>query len=346
VTNFGALAVLAELRGHARLRTARVYAVLTALETFPPGADGWREVSTGELCESAGFDRKAFRQARGELIAAKLIEYRPAAHRGENSRWRVTFPVEEPPGKKGAAQSGPLPTRKKGAAQSGPSTTAEGGRTTRGRTARPPSSALTSQDAASGADSGRSTALEPLRSPASLRTTRTGSSGPAAATADDDHPLQHTARDPRLARLLLGLGATEAQAELIAARLHDDPGIHSPYTYVLAVVGDGDGGAWLGRMLADLNAQDPSGDPRPPPPKPPWCGECDQQTRLIELPDGPARCIRCHPLSVHPPGPDPPSSAWVKPWCGRCDPVSRWAEAEQPDGTVKLTRCPDCGERR
>jgi hypothetical protein len=181
------------------------------------------------------------------------------------------------------------------------------------------------------------------------RTPRTVSSSSEMLPSEASSSAAHAhARDPRLAQLLLGLGASEAQAELIAARLHDDPGIHSPYTYVLAIVGDGqgEGEAWLGRMLADLAAQDPGGDPRPHPGKPPWCGECDERTRLIELADGPARCIRCHPLSVSPPGGEPASSAWLKPWCGRCDPVSRWAEAGQPDGTVKLTRCPDCGERR
>ena len=34
------------------------------------------------------------------------------------------------------------------------------------------------------------------------------------------------------------------------------------------------------------------------PPKPPWCGECDQDTRLVDLGDEVARCIRCHPRSM------------------------------------------------
>ncbi|WP_143087052.1 helix-turn-helix domain-containing protein [Geodermatophilus ruber] len=33
-----------------------------------------------------------------------------------------------------------------------------------------------------------------------------------------------------------------------------------------------------------------------PPPRPPWCGECDERTRLRETPDGLAqRCRQCHP---------------------------------------------------
>lgn len=31
--------------------------------------------------------------------------------------------------------------------------------------------------------------------------------------------------------------------------------------------------------------------------RPPWCGTCDEATRLVELADGrAARCSRCHPL--------------------------------------------------
>jgi hypothetical protein len=40
-----------------------------------------------------------------------------------------------------------------------------------------------------------------------------------------------------------------------------------------------------------------AGAPRtPPPPKPPWCRECDEQTRLVD-PDSPRRCPNCHPLN-------------------------------------------------
>lgn len=102
MTNYGALAILAELSTHgSRLRTARAYSLLIALETFPPGADGWREVGADELCMAAGLTRKSYRRARGELADAKLIEYRLATRRGENSRWRITFPVDGPPSTKG-----------------------------------------------------------------------------------------------------------------------------------------------------------------------------------------------------------------------------------------------------
>jgi len=35
--------------------------------------------------------------------------------------------------------------------------------------------------------------------------------------------------------------------------------------------------------------------------RPPWCGHCDQNTRLIQLQQAAARCPRCHPLSPEKP---------------------------------------------
>ena len=99
----------------------RTQSLLTALETFPAGADGWREVSAEELCESARLNRRAFDPARRELIDAKLIEYRPGTHRGEKSRWRITFPVDEPPAKKVPPQSRDLPGPEGAPTVSGPS---------------------------------------------------------------------------------------------------------------------------------------------------------------------------------------------------------------------------------
>ena len=312
MTNFGTQAILTELhehdarspRGQRRLRTVRTQSLLTALETFPAGADGWREVSADLLRESARLNRKAFDQARRELVDAKLIEYRPGIHRGDKSRWRITFPVDQPPAGKVSTQSGHLPDSKvstqsghlpKVSTQSGDSTTVEGAQTRPGKvtpttvgTPYADSGPLTSHDAPAAAEPGEPTALEPSALKAdggSLRTTRTGSSGPPAATQTPRHAA-----------------------------------------------------------------------PRPPTrAKPPWCGECDERTRIVTVlgatpaDDRIARCIRCHPLSAERPGRDdePARSAWLKPWCGQCDdPHTRWAEVEQPDGTVKLARCPDCGIKR
>ena len=114
-------------------------------------------------------------------------------------------------------------------------------------------------------------------------------------------------RDPRLVLLGLDETVTDAEAEAIAAELEADPDIRDPFAYLLAISAAGADqiGEFLGRMRRQLPAQDPGTGP----PKPPWCGECDEQTRLVDREgDHPARCIRCHPLSVKPDDPSP--SAW------------------------------------
>ena len=62
---------------------------------------------------------------------------------------------------------------------------------------------------------------------------------------------------------------------------------------------DKPGAAALTRLDA-LATQNP---PSPPPPRPAWCGQCDQRTRLREdqLRDGrPYRCRMCHPQTTAP----------------------------------------------
>ena len=118
------------------------------------------------------------------------------------------------------------------------------------------------------------------------------------------------ARDPRT--LLGGLDVDEKLREHIIGWM-DDRGVRDPFAYLAAIIGrpehDEHGiRAFLGERRRELAALDD--DPRPPP-KPAWCGECDEQTRLVEVDDGRtvARCIRCHPLSVARPGAPPRSEA-------------------------------------
>ena len=269
MSNYGALAILAELRTHeARLRTARTYSLLIALETFPPGADGWREVGAELLCESAGLAQSTFRQARGELIGAKLIEYRPGARRGERSRWRITFQVEEPPGK-GAAQSGTL---RKGAAQSGASTTLEGGHTRPGKGAGPgpervpdPNRAvaaspgtLTSPNAAPEPDPGVSTALEP--------------------SALESSALGRAASDPRtiLRGLPGGLDLDDDEISFIITEL--GPRHPDLAAYLRDQIGKDDAArltAWIRRKLG-----------RPEPDHRPWCEDPKCDHGWIDTDDG------------------------------------------------------------
>ena len=69
---------------------------------------------------------------------------------------------------------------------------------------------------------------------------------------------------------------------------------HDPGAYLAKIIGNGGGPGLLDRARAELDGQ-----AAPRPPKPPWCRQCDERTRLIELPDGRmAHCPRCHPLAA------------------------------------------------
>ena len=64
-------------------------------------------------------------------------------------------------------------------------------------------------------------------------------------------------------------------------------GIESEHSPAAAVV----------RRLENLAGQRPKGAPAPE--RPPWCGECDEHTRLRENDQGqPYRCPRCNPRAV------------------------------------------------
>jgi hypothetical protein len=51
-----------------------------------------------------------------------------------------------------------------------------------------------------------------------------------------------------------------------------------------------------GHIAADC----PAHAPDEPSGKPPWCGQCDVRTRLIEYGDHVSRCTECHPLARKP----------------------------------------------
>jgi hypothetical protein len=143
-------------------------------------------------------------------------------------------------------------------------------------------------------------------------------------------------RDPRLVLLGLDETVTDAEAETIAAALEADPDVRDPFAYLLAISAAGPQqiGEFLDRMRRQLAADEPSAER---PAKPPWCGECDEETRLAELPDGGmTRCIRCHPLAqTRPAAPEPPCD---QPGCDG----HGWIETG--DGTVR--RCPSHGRAR
>lgn len=295
---------------------------------------GWTTDSDlAELAEvaNAATVRAATRWGRDRLLLHRVSKgYRITDERTEKSHWLLTDP-HRPTGNR-------LPHGKASQPATG------------SRVAAEPTANLSEANRQSDADPTGS----PLASKANpekltqkapsiaLRTTRTGSRGRAAATDDDDdgdssaHPLTRAARDPRT--LLGGLGIEDQLTGHILGWL-DDRGIGDPFGYLLAIIGrhpDAEDGIrqFLGHRRRELADAD-----RPPrPPKPPWCGECDPDTRQTGLPDHPARCIRCHPLSVHPP--EDSGSSWP-PWCGDpdCNPATRWRDTT--DG-LHAEKCPKC----
>ena len=108
--------------------------------------------------------------------------------------------------------------------------------------------------------------------------------------------------DPRL--ILDGLGVSPRLREHIIWWLaeHD---IGDPGKYLLAILerhpGAPDG---IKRFLANRGREIGEGKPT----RPPWCGECEERTRMTGWDtDRPARCIRCNSQSLHPPA-DPPAT--------------------------------------
>jgi hypothetical protein len=316
VTNEAILAVLA-LPGI----PGRQLRFLLALGTFARGEHGWRKAGIRLLASKAGLSPTTAAKARGELVKAGVIEF--ARGRGHGlSTYRIRLP--------GIADYLDADTTNAGTQ---PSTKNAGTRAEQ----------LAYQPAPRSVPTGPDLSTSP-NAPASGNANE-GSS--TYGSKSSGPPRGQAARDPRT--LLDGLGADERLTEHTLGWM-EDQGIGDPFGYLLAIIGkhpDAEDGIrqFLDRRRRELTDADDDDDPRPPP-KPPWCGECDERTRQVGLPDSPARCIRCHPLSVQPPA-EPAPTGWLKPWCGQCDhPDTRWAEAGQPDGTVQLVRCPDCGIRR
>lgn len=144
-------------------------------------------------------------------------------------------------------------------------------------------------------------------------------------------PTPRAGPDPRM--ILAGLGATETQIDDILDKIEIE-GIRDPYLYLIRIVGNGNGPSFLQQKLRELAAEGAYDTERASPPKPPWCGECDEHTRMVELPDGRmARCIRCHPLSVTRPA-EPDDDG---PYCE--DPHCDHGWLINDDGTT--ARCPN-----
>jgi len=292
----------------------RQRAFLIGLETITRDEGGWREAGLDVIAWCAGQSESTAVRARDQVVACGLVEYRRGGGgRGDTGAYRLAPLIDDDrtsPPKKGRHNADDLPGPGKG-----------------------------SQDADDLPEPGKVVKQAPERS--SNRPEKGSHRNPATSgnAASAFNPLvlnplvpADAAPDPRT--LLAGLGADEREIELIAARIEADPDIRNPRVYLLAIIGNGDGPAWLDRMRRDLDALDDA----PRPPRPPWCGECDEQTRLVGMHgDQPTRCIRCHPLSVARPEPEPES-------------LDRYAEgaAAADDDRPRLGYglCPECGDRQ
>ena len=279
----------------------RQRAFLIGLETITRDEGGWREAGLDVIAWCAGQSESTAVRARDQVVERGLVEYRRGGGgRGDTGAYRLAPLIDDDrtsPPKKGRHNADHLPGPRKGSHNADDL----------------PGPGKGSHNADDLPEPGKVVKQAPERS--SNRPEKGSHRNPATSgnAASAFNPLvlnplvpadaaPDPARDPRT--LLAGLGADEREIELIAARIEADPGIRNPRVYLLAIIGNGDGPAWLDRMRRDLDALDDA--PRPPP-KPPWCGECDERTRLVEVDDGRtvARCIRCHPLSVTRPEAEP-----------------------------------------
>jgi hypothetical protein len=282
VTNFGALAIL----GLPKI-PERQLRFLLALETVTAREGGWRKIKADVLAAQAGASPNTSARARAELADAGLIEYRRGTGPGHPGSYRIRIDGIDKPPKNAATVNVP----KNAATVNALNPAAE-------RSPNGPSNARTPK-AATSADA--STALEPI--------------------ALEPSALSRAARN--LGAALATLGATDQEIDFTIGGIKNSSRVDNPAAYMSGVAAKPDGVArLLGRTRRVLAKQDPGDDPRPVA-KPPWCGECDQQTRLVDRDgDHPARCIRCHPLSVRPadPAPEP------EPYPHGCD--NGWIDAD------------------
>jgi hypothetical protein len=291
VTNYGTRAIL----GLPKM-PERQLRFLLGLETFTGREDGWREAGTALLASTAGLSVNTAARARVELVKSGAIEYRRGNGRGQVGPYRIKVPsvvVHLPEPGKVPNDAGDLSGPEKVPNDAGdlssperyPNEPRKGTQT--GLKKVPKRNAATSGNAIG--------ALEPL--------------------ALESSALPRTPARPDLRMILDGLDVDdESLMKFIVARIEGNPGIGDPAAYLLGIVGKGEDAVrgFLGQMRRALAAEDVDDDPRPlpRPDRPPYCGECDERTRMVPVlgknpaDDRMARCIHCHPLSVAAPGDD------------------------------------------
>jgi hypothetical protein len=230
--------------------------LLIALETVTADADGWRAIGLDLLARSAGLSVRTAVKARDELAKAGLIEWQRGTGRDHPSVYRLRFGISKP-GKNAARVNGGNKAARVNPGKN--AATVNPGKPGSATLANAPRNPVSRNAATSGNESD---ALEPI--------------------ALEPSALSRAASDPRL--ILGGLDLTDEEIDFILGKLQADPRYRDdPAGYLMEVIGNGGGPKlvqWARRRLQ---------------PRPDWCGQCDEHTRMIEVePDGrPMRCPRC-----------------------------------------------------
>jgi hypothetical protein len=88
--------------------------------------------------------------------------------------------------------------------------------------------------------------------------------------------------------------ATEREISEIADHYAKDPAVKGPVgPYLAAAIEKGDAADLVTKARERLAAGSPLGTAAP---RPPWCGECDERTRMLGVEtDSPRRCPECNP---------------------------------------------------
>jgi hypothetical protein len=108
----------------------------------------------------------------------------------------------------------------------------------------------------------------------------------------------------RIAAALTAAGGTERESKEVINRAQADPRIRNAIAWLTASVSNGDAPALLAEVRYDA-ARAAAAEAAPDfpwfghQPRPPWCGQCHESTRMLEDDEGrPYRCPDCHPLTA------------------------------------------------
>ena len=294
--------VILRLRGKIPQRQADL---LLALETFTADGDGWREAGVDLIEQETGISPRTTAKARDEMVAAEWLDFDRGDGRGHVSRYRTRLPSVPKKGRKNA-------TTFKGRQSATTFTAAKGRKRAPVKVANDP-------------DKGRT--RNPATSANANRALKELALKPSA--------LSRAARD--LGAALAALGATDDEIDFTIDGIKNSPRVQDPAAYMDGVVAKPGGVArLLDRTRRVLAEQDPADDTPTRPPRKPWCGNCDPDTRMIELPpDGrPMRCPDCGYAGAAPePEPEPCPFGCVRGWIDADDDgPSRRCPEHRPGG--------------